>query len=69
MRVLNQIHKLRTRTFEAVFEQLQVELGAVARDSNIVAQAALAPLATIAARQQEPQNKCQGGGDDCHYDW
>lgn len=66
MRVLNQIHKLRTRTFEAVLEQLQVELGAVARDSNVVAQAA---LATIAARQQQSQNKSQAGGDDCHYDW
>ena len=39
--------------FEAVFEQLEVDLGAVARDSKIVGQAAVvAAAAAIDARQQ-----------------
>ena len=46
--------------FEAVFEQLEVDLGAVARDSKIVGQAAI--VAAIEARQQQSQ-KCKTGSE------
>ena len=42
--------------FEAVFEQLEIDLGAVARDSKIVGQAAV--VAAKGARQQQSQ-KCK----------
>ena len=45
--------------FEAVFEQLEVDLGAVARDSKIVGQAAV--VAAKGARQQQSQKKCKTG--------
>ena len=49
--------------FEAVFEQLEVELGAVARDPKIVGQAAV--VAAIEANQQKSQKcetRCEGEG-------
>jgi hypothetical protein len=49
-----------------VLEQLQIKLGAVARDSQVFTVAA---LATKAARQQQPQKKCQAGGKGCDHDW
>ena len=49
--------------FEAVFEQLEVDLGAVARDSKIVGQAAI--VAAIDARQQQSQ-KCKTGCEGHH---
>ena len=38
--------------FEAVFEQLEVDLGAVARDPKIVGQAAVVAAIEIEAHQQ-----------------
>ena len=52
--------------FEAVFEQLEVDLGAVARDSKIVGQAAV--VAAKGARQKQSQKcktGCEGGHDSC----
>jgi hypothetical protein len=50
--------------FEAVFEQLQVELGAVKRDSKVVGYPA---RATIDAHQQSQKCKarCDGGHHQC----
>ena len=48
--------------FEAVFEQLQVELGAAERDSKVVGRPA---IATIDANQQQSQ-KCKAGCEGHH---
>ena len=45
--------------FDAVFEQLEIDLGAVARVSKIVGQAAV--VAAKGARQQQSQKKCKTG--------
>ena len=50
--------------FEAVFEQLEIDLGAVARDSKIVGQAAV--VAAKGARQQQSQKKCKTGCEGGH---
>ena len=52
--------------FEAVFEQLEVDLGTVARDSKIVGQAAV--VAAKGARQKQSQKcktGCEGGHGSC----
>ena len=49
--------------FEAVFEQLEVDLGAVARDPKIVGQAAV--VAAMEAHQQQSQ-KCKTGREGGH---
>ena len=62
--------------FDAVFEQLEIDLGAVARVSKIVGQAAV--VAAKGARQQQSQKcktGCEGGYrncgllGDCHCKW
>ncbi len=50
--------------FEAVFEQLEVELGAVARVSKHVGHAAV--MATIGARQQSQKCKTRCEGEGVH---
>ena len=49
--------------FDAVFEQLEIDLGAVARVSKIVGQAAV--VAAKGARQQQSQ-KCKTGCEGAH---
>ena len=54
--------------FEAVFEQLEVDLGAVARDPKIVGQAAVVAAIEIEAHQQQSQKcktGCEGGHRNC----
>ena len=48
--------------FEAVFEQLEVDLGAVARDPKVVGQAAVVAAIEIEAHHQQSQ-KCKTGCD------
>jgi hypothetical protein len=51
--------------FEAVFEQLEVDLGAVARDPKVVGQAAVVAVIEIEAHQQQSQ-KCKTGREGGH---
>jgi 3-hydroxyacyl-CoA dehydrogenase len=51
--------------FEAVFEQLEVELGAFARVSKHVGHAAV--MATIGARQQSQKCKTRCEGEGVHH--
>ena len=50
--------------FDAVFEKLEIDLGAVARVSKIVGQAAV--VAAKGARQQQSQKKCKTGCEGGH---
>ena len=51
-----------------MLEELQVELGAISRDSQVVTGAGEAPMATVAARKQQQEEqgdaRGEGGGHD-----
>ena len=55
---------LRLALLEPMLEELQVELGAISRDSQLVTGAGEAPMATVATREQQQEEQGDTRGDD-----
>jgi len=55
---------LRPALLEPMLEELQVELGAISRDSQVETGAGEAPMATVAAREQQEEEQGDTRGED-----
>ena len=55
---------LRLALLEPMLEELQVELGAISRDSQLVTGAGEAPMATVATREHQQEEQGDTRGDD-----
>lgn len=51
-----------------MLEELQVELGAISRDSQVETGAGEAPMATVAAREQQQEEQGDTRGEDGGHD-